>query len=344
MRARLHLILLLAFTSLTVSAHSVVERNGYYEVEHAWKYQGKNYSITLNISTNLYDYYQNDREHLAYRYQFNGGEMPPNYFGFMLSEYDRPMMRALADEFTSHSASEKEQINLALTFVQSLPYAYDSSTKGTDEYLRYPIETLVDGCGDCEDKVALLAALLYEMDVDFILLILPEHIALGVNCDGVAANRYLLFQGKHYYYMETTMEGWQMGQIPEDYYDVEIEAVPVDATPGLLFKGVRFESQSTLVFQKAMCDLELDLHNLGPGKVTELRAHVLVIEKGRRNRLLAEEYFSLNDMQEGEQRTETLSLKSLIKENSVLRVELTGAEIEPQTYEVGLNYSRSQRY
>ena len=140
------------------------------------------------------------------------------------------------------------------------------------------------------------------------------------------------------------MEGWQMGQLPEDYYDAEIEAVPVDATPGLLFKGVRFESQSTLVFQKAMCDLELDLHNLGPGKVTELRAHVLVIEKGRRNRLLAEEYFSLNDMQEGEQRTETLSLKSLIKENSVLRVELTGAEIEPQTYEVGLNYSRSQRY
>ena len=60
--------------------------------------------------------------------------------------------------------------------------------------------------------------------------------------------------------------------------------------------------------------------------------------------MLAEEYFSLNDMQEGEQRTETLSLKSLIKENSVLRVELTGAEIEPQTYEVGLNYSRSQRY
>ena len=183
MRACMHLILLLAFTSLTVSAHSVVERNGYYEVEHAWKCQGKNYSITLDISTNLYDYDLNDREHLAYCYQFNGGEIPPNYFGFMLSEYDRPMMRALADEFTSHSASEKEQINLALTFVQSLPYAYDSSTKGTDEYLRYPIETLVDGCGDCEDKVALLAALLYEMEVDFILLILPEHIALGVHCD-----------------------------------------------------------------------------------------------------------------------------------------------------------------
>lgn len=343
MRIRLCFIVILAFISLSALSHHVVEQDGYYEVEHTWVYQGKACSVTLNISSGLYNYYQNEREHLAYRYQFNGSEMPPNYFGFMLSKHDRSVLGALANEFSSHSMTEKEEVELALTFVQSLPYAYDSITKGTDEYLRYPIETLVDGCGDCEDKVALLAALLYEMDVDFVLLILPEHMAIGVHCDGVETERYLLFRDKPYYYVETTMEGWQMGQIPEDYYDAEMEAVPVDDNPSLLIKGVRFESQPTLVFHKAVCDLELDLHNLGPGKVTELQAHVLVIEKGRKARLLAEEFFSLNDMQEGEQRTETLSFKSLIKENCILKVELISEEVSPLSYQVGLNYSRMEQ-
>lgn len=339
---RLHLIIVFAFFSLTASAHSVVEREGFYEVEHSWTCNGKQCSITLNISTNLYDYYQNEREHLAYRYQFNGGEIPPNYYGFMLSEHDRSVLGALADEFSTNSTTEKEEVELALTFVQSLPYAYDSTTKGTDEYLRYPIETLVDGCGDCEDKVALLAALLYEMEVDFILLVLPEHMAIGVHCDGIEASRYLSFRDKRYYYMETTMEGWQIGQIPEGYYNVEMEAVPVDDTPSLLIQGVRFESQPTFVFEKANCTLELDLHNLGPGKVTGLRVHVWIVEKGRRNRLLAEESYWLNDLQESQQRTETLLLKSLIKENCIMQVEVTGNEVLPKSYEVELSYSRTR--
>lgn len=344
MRARFHLIVLLAFFSLTASAHSVVEHDGFYEMEHSWMCNGKLCSITLNISSNLYDYYQNEREHLAYRYQFNGSEIPPNYFGFMLSEFDRPLIRTLANEFSNHATTEKEWIRLALTFVQSLPYAYDSATKKEDEYLRYPIETLVDGCGDCEDKVALLAALLYELDVDFILLVLPEHMAVGVCCDDVEADRYLLFNDKRYYYLETTMEGWQIGQIPESYYDAKMEAVPVDDTPHLLVKGVQFESQPTLVFEKAHCTLELDLDNLGPGRVTDMRVHVLVIEKRMRNRLLAEEFFSLNDMEEGEQRTETFLLKSLIKENCILKVEVSSAETATETYSAELSYSRARRF
>lgn len=340
---RLHLIIIVfAFLSLTTFAHSVVEQEGFYEVEHSWTCNGKQCSITLNISTNLYDYYQNEREHLAYRYQFNGGEIPPNYYGFMLSEHDRYVLRTVADEFSNNSTTEREKVELALTFVQSLPYAYDSTTKGTDEYLRYPIETLVDGCGDCEDKVALLAALLYEMEVDFILLVLPEHMAIGVHCDGIETNRYLSFRDKRYYYLETTMEGWQIGQIPESYYNVETEAVPVDDTPSLLIQGVRFESQQTFIFEKANCTLELGLYNLGPGKVTGLRVHVWIVEKGRRNRLLAEESYWLNDLKEGQQRTETLLLKSLIKENCIMQVEVTGNEVLPQTYEVALSYNRKR--
>ncbi len=343
MRHRLHLILLMVFVALSASAHSVVEWDDYYEVSHSWKYNGKECSITLNISTDLYDYYSNGREHLAYIYQFNDGELPPNYYSFMLSEYDRPVMHAIAEEFSKFGATEEDRVNLALSFVQSLPYAYDNDSKDADEYVRYPIETLVDGVGDCEDKVALLVALLYEMNIDFVLLVLPEHMAVGVHCDGMEADHYLMFRNKKYYYMETTMPNWQIGQIPDIYLSRTMEVVPVDDTPSLLMKGVRFESQPTLVYEKADCTLQLDLHNLGPGKVSEVWVHIRVIERGRRNHLLAEESFLLDDMLEGELRTETLPFRSLIREKCVIVLELSGDKVPPQSYELDLEYSRVQK-
>ena len=343
MRVRVFLIFIMAFTGFSAMAHTAVEWDGYYEVKHSWKCDGRECSITLNVSTDLYDYYRNDREHLAYKYRFNEDETEPNYYGFMLSEHDRPVIRSLAREFYSHSTSEEESILLALTFVQSLPYAYDSDSKGEDEYMRYPVETLVDGCGDCEDKVALLVALLYEMDVDFVLLVLPEHMAVGVHSDEIDLPRYLLFQGKKYYFLETTMLNWGIGDIPENYRSSKIEVVPVDATPSMLVKGVKFESQEALVYEKADCEIELDLHNLGPGKVTEMGVVVRIIEKGKRNRLLAEEYYSLDDLQEGEQRTELLFFKSRIKENCLIQIELSSWEINTQYYEVELDYSRIRR-
>ena len=343
MRCRLFLILFL-FISLSASAHSVVEWDGYYEVRHSWKCEGRACSITLNVGTDLYDYYRNDREHLAYKYLFNEDEMEPNYYSFMLSEHDRSVMRAVANEFSRYATSEKEAILIALTFVQSLPYAFDSDSKGEDEYVRYPVETLVDGCGDCEDKVALLAALLHEMDVDFVLLILSDHMAVGVHCDEVNVPRYMLFEGKRYYYLETTLPNWGIGDIPKDYYSADMEVIPVDDTPSLLVKTVQFESKEALVDEKADCELQLDLHNLGPGKVTEMGVVVRLIDKGRRNRLLMEEYFSINDLQEGEFRTEIITLKSYIKESTLLQVEVTGLEVAPQYYESELGYQRTRRF
>ena len=328
----------------TVSAHTVVEWDGYYEVRHSWICNGRECSITLNISTELYEYYRNDREHLAYKFLFNEDEVEPNYYSFMLSEHDRPVMRAVANEFFKYATSEKEAILIALTFVQSLPYAFDSDSKGEDEYVRYPVETLVDGCGDCEDKVALLAALLHEMDVDFVLLILSDHMAVGVHCDEVNVPRYMLFEGKRYYFLETTLPNWGIGDIPKDYYSTEMEVVPVDDTPDMLIKTVQFESKEALVDEKADCELQLDLHNLGPGKVTELGVVVCLIDKGKRNRLLTEEHFSINDLQEGEFRTEILSFKSYIKENTLLQVEVTGLEVAPQYYESELGYNRTRRF
>ena len=106
---------------------------------------------------------------------------------------------------------------------------------------------------------------------------------------------------------------------------------------------MKFESQEALVYEKADCEIELDLHNLGPGKVTEVGVVVRIIEKDKRNHLLAEEYYSLVDLQEGEQRTEHLFFKSRIKENCLIQVELSGWEVNAQYYEMELGYNRIRR-
>ena len=336
MRKLLHLLILML---LTVSASA--QTDGWFTVRHEWACDGRNYSIELEISEELYDYYQNEREHLAYEYRIEDAETPVNFYSFILSDYDRPFIRELADRFAERAFTDYDKVNLAMTFVQSFPYEYDNDSKGEDEYVRYPIETLVDGGGDCEDKVALLGALLYEMGIDYVLLSLPEHLALAVRCDGVAAERYISYRNKKYYYVETTMEGWKIGQVPPDYASAEVEVYPNEAVPVLLIKGMRFESQATKVYEKADCELQAELHNLGPGRATGLQLHVWILENGKRNaRVLAEEAFILDDLPEGVKRTETLKMRSLIKEDAVLELELLGDNVPPQTFELKLNYSK----
>jgi len=335
-------LLLLLFICISASAHSVVEKEDYYEVRHSWTYKGKECSIMLNVSTKLYDYYLNDREHLAYHYKIEDAEIPVNFYSFILSDYDRPFLHEMAERFGERAVTDFDKVNLATTFVQSLPYAFDSDSKGEDEYVRYPVETIVDGCGDCEDKVVLLGALLYELGIDFVLLSLPEHLALAVRCPNVEAERYILFRNKKYYYVETTMEGWEIGQIPPDYAFSEVEAYPCEAVPTVLVRELQFESEAVRVYEKADCSLRLELHNLGPGRVTGLQLHVQVVSP--KARLLEEAFFNLDDLPEGIQRTEVLRLKSLIKENSRLLIELSSDNAVPQSFELQLGYSKSTRW
>lgn len=343
MRARILLILM--FASASLSAHSVVGQDGYIEVEHSWKYNGKDCCITLNISEDLYGYYQNEREHLAYHYKIEKAEMPVNFYTFILSDYDRAVMQALASQFEGMAISDYGRVNAAMTFVQSLPYAYDTDSKGEEEYVRYPVETLVDGCGDCEDKVMLLAAVLHEMDIDFILLSLPDHLALAVRCDGVKAERYISFLGKKYYYVETTMEGWQIGQVPPDYIGLELEVYPGHSEPTLLIKGLRFDSKATQVYEKADCEFRVRLQNLGPGRVTGLQMYLQVVhDDGHQPRVLSESVFALDDLPEGVSRAETLLLKSHIREHSRLLVEIHADGIPSQNFNLALDYTKVKAY
>ena len=339
MRKSLLVLLFLLISNLTYSQWVALDE-GEYLVHRVWLYNDTVRVCETKVAEELYDYYQKEWDHYFYRYEMDGKQIGDNRKSFVFSEQGRPVVRDLARRLEAIARSETDRVEAALTYVQSLPYSYDSTSKGKDEYVRYPVETLVDGCGDCEDKSVLLAAILHEMNIDFVLLMAPDHMAVGVNYEPHNGATGFMFNGKKYYYAETTEIDFKIGQVPTNVALDRIEVLPCDETPVLIVKDVQFESQPALLFEKAPCVLEMVLQNLGPNKITGLQLHVRLVNKGRKNRLLAEEHYALNDLQEIELRTERHSFKILIRENCVLQVEISGAEVEPLYYEAELDYSK----
>lgn len=115
---------------------------------------------------------------------------------------------------------KREAVGLALNLVQKIPYRSDKASTGHDEYWRYPIETLFDNEGDCEDTSILLVALLSAMGerAAFIGSNL-DHVLVGVaDLEGVAgtSDATVLRADRDYVLCETTSEGWQIGVDPNN--------------------------------------------------------------------------------------------------------------------------------
>jgi len=193
------------------------------EKEYSWWYDGKKWTLSLNIPESLYNYYSDLNR-------------PPteDYSVYVTHPFDDEYLRTLIEKMNfiaiSRDYTESEKVNLVISFVQSLPYTSDSVTTPYDEYPRYPLETLVDDGGDCEDTSILVSALLYGMNYDVLLFGLPGHMACGVYTQDVYGT-YWLHNGREYFFLETTGEGWQIGDLPDDYKGKSAHLYVLKATP-----------------------------------------------------------------------------------------------------------------
>ncbi|MDD1706428.1 MAG: hypothetical protein LUQ12_05245 [Methanoregulaceae archaeon] len=110
-----------------------------------------------------------------------------------------PFFEDLASEFreirSGYNLDSDEYLELMGVFVQSLPYKNQNLSSP-----KYPIETYIDGEGDCDDKSMLLAGLLAHEGYGVALLYFgPEkHMAVGVACPGEG------YRNTGYAYLETT--------------------------------------------------------------------------------------------------------------------------------------------
>lgn len=189
-----------------------------------WNFQPKGSNkkfeqrIDLAISRSRFEYY---RRQPRFNGQWN-----------RYAEMETPEVRALATEFQKLHAGHKwntfNQAYNVLKFVQScIPYSFDRDTTGHEDWARYPIETLVERTGDCEDVAILCAAVLARLGFQVVLLLYPRHLAFGVAGANNLQGDYVEDPktGTRYYYGEATGDGWHLGQIPREEYKSSLQEI-----------------------------------------------------------------------------------------------------------------------
>jgi len=183
-----------------------------------WKSIVNYFTITINIPGQEY-------------YEYSLRERTPSYASYVKS--DDSSIKDLAYKLNEIAEKRKftqyQKAEFVLSFVQNLEYLSDQKTKGMTEYPRYPVETLVDGGGDCEDTAILFVSLIQTsiLNFDGVLLLFkgnPSHMAAGIWGDSLTGTSYF-FNGKYYYYCETTSPGWRIGEVPEEMQDIVPEII-----------------------------------------------------------------------------------------------------------------------
>lgn len=116
---------------------------------------------------------------------------------------------------------DKKLAQFVISFCQYIPYKKDSPPFQFliefDEYPKYPLETLLEKEGDCEDKSMLAAVLLRELGYKTALVLYPDHMAIGISLPETKVSNnsyYLTSDGRKYLYTEISKD-WPIGIIPD---------------------------------------------------------------------------------------------------------------------------------
>jgi hypothetical protein len=224
-----------AFGGLDISPESIPVLEKLY----TWEWGGVERSVTITVPEQLYDYYS-EKE----RYQTT------DYRGYILHPSDDMYVEALVYEFNliqvDEGLTDENKTDLVISFIQNMEYELDADSKGVTEYPRFPVETLVDGGGDCEDTGILMASLLDVMGYNVSLILMPDHLAVGieVNATGV----HWVYENVTYYYLETTATGWEEGEVPPEHDPEEATLYPVEEMPFLAYSwtATRLNNRATV--------------------------------------------------------------------------------------------------
>lgn len=113
------------------------------------------------------------------------------------------------------SLSTFGEVSSVLGFAQSIVYTSDLETTGHEDYWRFPVETMYDQTGDCEDSSILAAAVLRRLGHRVAMAYMPEHAAIGVEAPPGTPGNFATVDGRRMYYCETTAAGFRVGQLPD---------------------------------------------------------------------------------------------------------------------------------
>ncbi len=289
-----------AFGGLDISPESIPVLEKHY----TWEWDGVERSITITVPEQLYDYYS-EKE----RYQTT------DYRGYILHPMDDQYVEALLYEFNliqvDEGLSEENKTDLIISFIQNMDYTLDPDSKGQTEYPRFPVETLVDEGGDCEDTGILMASLLDDMGYNVSLILMPDHLAVGVEVN--ATGVHWVYDNVTYYYLETTAPGWDAGEVPPEHDPEEATIYPVEEMPFLAYSWTATRTNNKVT-------VRIDLTSEGAVSAEDYRVWLAVEDQD--GFIWAETHSSYFDMAFGEDMS--------------FKLKVTGPRYEKQRLVVGI--------
>ena len=115
--------------------------------------------------------------------------------------------------FRNEHMPDKDKLLFVISFVQNIKYDRPGGTLD----LFAPLGTLAKMFGDCDTKAILLYVLLERMGIDCAMMWSQKykHAMLGVRIS--TRGNFKMFNGKKYYFLETTYPGWAIGDLPPDF-------------------------------------------------------------------------------------------------------------------------------
>jgi predicted transglutaminase-like cysteine proteinase len=142
-----------------------------------------------------------------------------------------PEIRSLASSLRDLSIQNKlstiEEVQSIVCMVRQIPYATDMETHNSEDYCNFPVETLYEIAGDCEDHAVLAASLLHSLGHDVALFYLDlgksGHLALGFQYSKISNGFSMVTTGgKSYSYIETVPRsgpetGIDLGEISDAF-------------------------------------------------------------------------------------------------------------------------------
>lgn len=117
---------------------------------------------------------------------YSSGESPPTdeymITRFVTEEHQSKYVKPLIDLIKQKTTVDDDQVRIAISTVQQLPYDWDSFTNLSSN--RYAYETLYDETGVCADKTSLLALMLKELGYGVVIFNFESesHEAIGIKC------------------------------------------------------------------------------------------------------------------------------------------------------------------
>ena len=179
-----------------------------YKINTHWTHNGLKYSTEFGIAEDKYQYYK---------------DQPRGYYSKKWRKFvtpNDPTIQTIVQDVVDVSKTSKDtnKARIAINFVTSMIYEKDIEYNGNGEWPKYPIETIIEEKGDCEDTSFLMASVLEALGYDTVLLKFTGHLAVGLSCSNCKGT-YYNHNGKKYYFLESTSSPgeWEIGRSWGDF-------------------------------------------------------------------------------------------------------------------------------